>query len=60
MSNAELYRPVRSFDSKTYICDTCHLHVSRNEMSCQAVFNKISLDPIPDGLNEFFLKKKKS
>ena len=37
---AELYRLVRSFDEKTYICDTCHEHLSRNEMPCQAAFKK--------------------
>ena len=44
---AELFCLVKSFDEKTYICDTCHKHLSRNEMPRQAVFNKMSLDPIP-------------
>ena len=52
---AELYFPVRSFDEKSYIYDTCHKHLSRNEMPCQAVFNKMSLDPIADELK--YLKK---
>ena len=26
----EIYRSVRSFDEKIYICDTCHKHLSRN------------------------------
>ena len=50
---AELYRSVKSFDGKIYICDTCHKHPSRNEILCQAVFNKMSLDSIPDELKDF-------
>ena len=42
--NAELHSPVRSFNEKTCICDTCHKHPPRNEMSCQAVFIKLGLD----------------
>ena len=52
---AEFYCPVRSFDENIYICHTCHKHLSRNEMPCQAVFNKMSLDPILDELKD--LKK---
>ena len=44
---AELYCAVRSFDEKIYVCDTCHKHLSRHEMSCQAVFNKISYPGVP-------------
>ena len=46
---------MRSFNEKNYICHTCHKHISRNEMPCQAVFNKMSLDPILDELKD--LKK---
>ena len=52
---SELFCPVRSFDEKIYISDTCHKHLSRHEMPYQAVFNKMSLDPIPDNLK--YLKK---
>ena len=52
---AEFYSPVKSFDKKIYICNTCHTYLSTNEMPCQAVFNKTSLDPIPDELKD--LKK---
>ena len=45
---------MRSFDG-TYICDTCHKHLPRNEMPCQAIFKKMSLGPIPDELKD--LKK---
>ena len=48
-----MYYSVRSFDVKTCICDTCHKHLSRNEMPFQAVFNKMSLDHIPDELKDF-------
>ena len=44
---------MRSFDKKTYICDACYKHLSGNEMPCQAVFNKMSLDPIPNELKDF-------
>ena len=50
-----MYRSVRSFDEKIYISDTYHKHLSRNETPCQAVFNKMSLDSIPDELKD--LKK---
>ena len=49
---AQLHCLVRSFDEKIYICDKCHKHFSRNEMPCQAVFNKMSLGPIPDELKD--------
>ena len=49
-----MYCSARSFDKKVYIWDT-YKHISRNEMPCQAVFNKISLDPIQDELRH--LKK---
>ena len=44
---------MRSFDEKNYIYDTCHKHSSRNELPFQTVFNKISLNPIPDELKDF-------
>ena len=56
---AELYCLVRLFYEKTYICDTCHKHPSRNKMPCQAVFNKMSLDPIPDELKDLKVLEKK-
>ena len=50
---------MRSLDEKSYIYDTCHKHLSRNEMPCQAVFNKMSLDPIPDELKDLKKLEKK-
>ena len=52
---AELYHPVKSFDEKLYICETCHKHLCKKEIPCQEVCNKMMLDAIPDELKE--LKK---
>ena len=49
----EFYSPVRSFDEKFNTCNTCHKHLSRKKMPCKAVFNKMSLDPVPDELKDF-------
>ena len=49
---AEFYSPIKLFDQKIYICNGCHKHLSRNEMPCQAAFNKKSLNPIPDELKD--------
>ena len=48
---AELHCPVRSFDEKIYIRDTC-INIFL-EMPCQVVFNKMSLGLIPDELMDF-------
>ena len=37
---AELRRPVKSFDAKLYILETCDKHLNKNEISFQAVCNK--------------------
>ena len=47
---AELYHGVKLFDEKLYICETCHKHLYKNEIPCQAVCNKMALDPTPDQL----------
>ena len=52
---AELYNGVKSFDKKLYICETCHKHLYKNKTFCQAVCNKMTLDPILDQLKD--LKK---
>ena len=52
---ADLHHPVKSFDEKFYICQTCHEHLYKNDIPCQAVCNKMALDPIPDELRD--LKK---
>ena len=51
----ELYNPVKLFDTKLYICETCHKCLIKNEIPCQAVYNKMALSPIPDSLKD--LKK---
>ena len=50
---AELYCLVRSIDGKIYISNICNNHLSRNKMLFQAVFDRKSLDPIPDELTDF-------
>ena len=51
----ELRHPVKSFDTKLYTCETCHKHLIKNEIPCQAVCNKMALSLIPDILKD--LKK---
>ena len=46
----ELYDPLKSFDEKLYICGTRHKHLNKNEIPCQAVCNKMAVDPIPNEL----------
>ena len=46
---------MKSFDEILYICETCHNHLYKNEIPCQAYCNKMALDPIPDELKD--LKK---
>ena len=41
---------MKSFDEKLYICETCHKHIYKKEIPCQAVYNKVTSDPIPDQL----------
>jgi len=43
-----LFTPVLSFDSIYYICCTCDRHLSEKEIPCQAVWNKLSLDDLPE------------
>ena len=50
---------MKSFDEKLYICETCYKHLHKNEILCQAVCNKMTLDPIPDELKDLKKKKKK-
>ena len=50
---SELYHPVKSFDEKLYLCETCHRHLCKNEIPCQTVCNKMYLNPIPDELKDF-------
>ena len=52
MKKNRIILSAEKFHEKIYICDTCHKHLSENEMPCQTVFNKMSLDPIPDELKD--------
>ena len=44
------------------VSETCHKHLLKNLMSCQAVCNKMEIDPIPNELKDLksLEKKKKS
>ena len=44
----ELCHPVKSFDTKLYIYETCHKPLIKNEIPCQPVCNKMALSPIQD------------
>ena len=48
----ELHHAVKSSDEKLYICETCHKYLNKNEISCQAVCNKMPVDPISNKLND--------
>jgi len=42
------YTIMQSFDSSYYICFTCDRHLSKKQMPCQAVWNKLQLDDLPE------------
>ena len=44
---------MKSFHEKLHICETCHKHLHKNEIPCQAVCNNLMLDPIPNELKDF-------
>ena len=46
-----LFTEIKSFDDKQYICRTCHAKVSKGQVSCQAVGNKLEVDRIPPELS---------
>ena len=50
--NYNLLYPEPSFDNCLYICNTCHLKVKCSKTPCQSVFNKLSIEPIPNELSE--------
>ena len=37
------------------MCETCHKHLNKSKIPCQAVCNKMAVDPIPSELKD--LKK---
>ena len=44
--SAELYHSVKSFDEQLYMCKTFYKHLHKDEIPCQVVCNKMTLDPI--------------
>ena len=36
-----------TYNSKHYICKTCHTKLKNNKTPCQAVWNKLEVDPLP-------------
>ena len=50
---SELCYPVKPLDEKLYLHETCPKYLCKNEIPCQAVFNEIFLDPIPNDLKDF-------
>ena len=44
---AELCHPLKSFNKKFDIYEIYHKHLNKNQFPCEAVCNKVSLDPIP-------------
>ena len=50
--------PVKSFNENLYICEICHKHLNKHEISCQANSNKMALDPIPDELKKIGKNRK--
>ena len=45
--NVELYHSVKPIDKKCYIYETCHNHLNKDHIACQAVYNKMTLDSRP-------------
>ena len=42
-----LFINIASFDNKQYIGTTCHSKIGKDKISCQAVYNDMSVDEIP-------------
>ena len=42
-----LFTEKRSFDNIEYICKTCNSKLSKGQVPCQAVYNKLMVDEIP-------------
>ena len=55
----------RSFDNNSSICKTCHIKMKKPQVTCQAVYNKLFVDDIPEKISclnqlELFLICKRS
>ena len=44
------FTKITSFDEKEYICASCYSKVTKGKISCQAVYNNMSVDEIPPEL----------
>ena len=42
-----LFTEKRSFDNIEYICKTCNSKLSKGQVPCQAVYNKLMVDELP-------------
>ena len=43
-----LFTLVQSFNSKFYICLTCHQNLNKKKVPCQSVWNKLALEDLPE------------
>ena len=46
------HHPVKLFNEKSFICETCHKLLYKSEIPCQVVRNKKALDPIYEELKD--------
>ena len=42
---------LRSFDNNFYICKTCHIKIKKAQVPCQAVYNKLFVDDVPEEIS---------
>ena len=50
-NSQQFFTDTKSFDGKEYICKTCHPKVSKGNLPCQAVYNNLYVDKIPEELS---------
>ena len=50
-NSQQFFSDTKSFDSKEYICKTCHPKVSKGNLPCQALYNNLYVDKIPEELS---------
>ena len=43
---------IPSFDSQYYICITCDKHILKKQTPCQAVWNKLGVDVLPEAIKD--------
>ena len=49
-SMTNLFTDIKSLDQNVYIYKMCHLKVSKGKTTCQAVFNDMYVDDLPNEL----------